>query len=130
MKVLIDKLIETVSGLRPFLRRKDARDVKEFTDLVMTQYQFLATELDKMLKDYLGLAELMKKLHREIRHLNTQLMEADLLKCLTTDCTRRQARPEERQDRKKDNGNCPYARAGFRVGSPETPIHPIRPDYV
>ncbi|MCD8078856.1 MAG: hypothetical protein LUF04_00065 [Bacteroides sp.] len=98
MKILIDKLMETVGVLLPFLRRKDARKVKEFTDLVMSQYQFLVTELDKMLKDYLGLAELMKKLHSEMRHLNTQLLEADLLKCLTTDCPWRKARPEERQD--------------------------------
>ncbi|MCC8188424.1 MAG: hypothetical protein LIP08_13245 [Bacteroides sp.] len=127
MKILIDKLMETVGVWLPFLRRKDARKVKEFTDLVMSQYQFLATELDKMLKDYLGLAELMKKLHSEMRHLNTQLMEADLLKCLTTDCTRRQARHEKRQDTGKQDGTCRYVPSIHRAGGDQTRIHPVTP---
>ncbi|GEM_PF-95520 len=110
MKHIVEKLAEAVGVLLPFLKRKDARKVKEFTDLVMTQYQFLATELDKMLKDYMGLAGIMKQLHSEMRDLRTELLAADLLKCMDTGCVHRRATtavaPHLRvSDSKKENSD-------------------------
>ncbi len=70
-----DKIVAFVQMLLPFLKRKSASELKEFSQLVMDQYGFLMTQLDKALKDYFTLSDRVKMLHEEVMGLRRQLSE-------------------------------------------------------
>lgn len=92
MKAIIEKVLECLMALLPFLPKKGKEKVKkmkEFSDLVAGQYEFLVTQLEKVLKDYLGLSERIKEMHTEIFSLNTNLAEALARQCSREGCDRR-----------------------------------------
>lgn len=86
---IIDKIFEVVMAILPFLRRKDAKELKEFGELITGQYGFLVEQLDKALKDYFGLSDRVKALHEEVVALRRQLAEALPNSCHDYTCTKR-----------------------------------------
>ena len=87
MKTIIEKALECLMGLLPFLRKKDAAKMKEFSQLVTGQYEFLMGQLEKMLKDYFE----VKEMHAEVISLREELLEALSLRCRLKECERREA---------------------------------------
>lgn len=69
MKQIIQKIIECLLALLPFLKKKNAKELKEFSDLVMSQYTFLMEQLEKVLKDYFELRDKVTEMHAEIFRL-------------------------------------------------------------
>lgn len=79
---LIEKLMECLMAILPFLRKKDAKKMKEFSELVTSQYEFLMSQLEKVLQDYFDLSAKVKEMHTELFSLRE-------LQCRNTDCTLR-----------------------------------------
>lgn len=80
----------------PFLGSKKKRkvmeqEVKEFSELVKGQYEFLMQQLEKVLKDYFDLSARVKEMHGEIFSLRGQLAEANALQCTNKECTQRKS---------------------------------------
>lgn len=73
-------------ALLPFLRKKDAKKVKEFSELVASQYEFLMTQLEKVLKDYFDLSGRVKEMHAEILSLKERLLGATAERCQAKEC--------------------------------------------
>lgn len=89
MKIL-DKIMECLLALLPFLRKREtAKEVKEFSDLVTSQYAFLMTQLEKALQDYFELSARVKEMHAEILSLKERLMEAVTERCQVRECLQR-----------------------------------------
>ena len=91
MKTIIEKALECLMGLLPFLRKKDAAKMKEFSQLVTGQYEFLMGQLEKMQKDYFELSSKVKEMHAEVISLREELLEALSLRCRLKECERREA---------------------------------------
>ncbi len=86
---IFDKIIEVVLLVLPFLKRKNASELKEFSQLIQEQYGFLVDQLDKALKDYFGLSDRVKILHEEVVALRHQLAAALNDRCLVAGCANR-----------------------------------------
>ncbi|NDV81843.1 hypothetical protein [Bacteroides sp. 51] len=82
-------VLELIRMVLPFLKKKNAKDIKEFSELVTGQYEFLALQLEKVLKDYFEMSTKVHEMHAEIFSLKAQLAEAAKLQCLSKDCTER-----------------------------------------
>lgn len=80
MKTIFLKIVDCVTALLPFLGKKDVRHIKEFSDMVAGQLDFLVDELNKVLNSYFEVSEKMKEMHEEIMSLRKQLQEAFRLK--------------------------------------------------
>jgi cell shape-determining protein MreC len=80
MKGIILKIVDALTVLLPFLKKKDVAEIKEFSDMVAGQLDFLVDELKKVLSDYFELSEKMKEMHTEIMSLRKQLQETFDLK--------------------------------------------------
>ncbi|NDW12625.1 hypothetical protein D0T50_06945 [Bacteroides sp. 214] len=89
MKLFLDKFLEVVALVLPFLRKKDAKQVKEFSELVSGQYEFLVTQLERVLKDYFELSDRVKEMHTEIFGLRKELSEAMKERCTESTCAQR-----------------------------------------
>lgn len=89
MTKFMDKLIDIVCALLPFLRKKSTADIKEFSELVRSQYGFLGEQLEKALKDYFELSDRVKALHDEVIALRKQLAEALPACCHDLECANR-----------------------------------------
>lgn len=76
-------------AILPFFRKKDAKKVKEFSELVASQYEFLMTQLEKVLKDYFDLSARVKDMHAEILSLKEQLLGATVERCQVKECLQR-----------------------------------------
>lgn len=85
----IQKMLECLSALLPFLRKRDTKEAKEFSELIIGQYGFLAEQLEKALKDYFELSARVKEMHTEILALKEQLSEALAERCRTKECAQR-----------------------------------------
>lgn len=72
---MFDKIINCLSVILPFLRKKNAKEIREFSELVMEQYEFLVSQLEKVLKDYFDLSDKVKEMHAEIFKLKEELHE-------------------------------------------------------
>lgn len=82
--------MECLLALLPFLRKKGAaKQVKEFSDLVTSQYGFLMAQLEKALQDYFELSARVKEMHTEILSLKERLMEALAERCQAKECLQR-----------------------------------------
>ncbi len=86
---IIDKVIDCILAVLPFLRRKDGTQLKEFSDLIKSQYGFLVEQLEKALRDYFELSDRVKDLHTEIVALREQLAATLPERCLDHTCQRR-----------------------------------------
>jgi cell shape-determining protein MreC len=73
MKTVFLKIIDCITMVLPFLKKKDVAEIKQFSDMVAGQLDFLVDELKKVLDDYFELSEKMKEMHEEILSLRKQL---------------------------------------------------------
>lgn len=85
----VEKILAFLSSLLPFLRKKDAQQVKAFSELITNQYVFLMEQLEKVLKDYFELSARVKEMHTEIFSLKEQLAQALAERCRSKECVQR-----------------------------------------
>ena len=83
---MLDKIIDIIMTVLPFFggrkkRQQMMQEVKEFSELVKEQYNFLMQQLEKVLKDYFNLSDRVKEMHSEIFSLKGKLSEAIALQC-------------------------------------------------
>lgn len=91
---MLDKIIDIIMTVLPFFggRKKHQQmmqEVKEFSELVKEQYNFLMQQLEKVLKDYFNLSDRVKEMHSEIFSLKGKLSEAIALQCVNKECIQR-----------------------------------------
>ena len=86
---MLDKIIDIIMTVLPFFggrkkRQQMMQEVKEFSELVKEQYNFLMQQLEKVLKDYFNLSDRVKEMHSEIFSL-----KAIALQCVNKECIQR-----------------------------------------
>ena len=91
---MLDKIIDIIMTVLPFFggrkkRQQMMQEVKEFSELVKEQYNFLMQQLEKVLKDYFNLSDRVKEMHSEIFSLKGKLSEAIALQCGNKECIQR-----------------------------------------
>ena len=91
---MLDKIIDIIMTVIPFFggrkkRQQMMQEVKEFSELVKEQYNFLMQQLEKVLKDYFNLSDRVKEMHSEIFSLKGKLSEAIALQCVNKECIQR-----------------------------------------
>lgn len=91
---MLDKIIDIIMTVLPFFggrkkRQQMMEEVKEFSELVKEQYNFLMQQLEKVLKDYFNLSDRVKEMHSEIFSLKGKLSEAIALQCVNKECIQR-----------------------------------------
>ena len=91
---MLDKIIDIIMTVLPFFggrkkRQQMMQEVKEFSELVKAQYNFLMQPLEKVLKDYFNLSDRVKEMHSEIFSLKGKLSEAIALQCVNKECIQR-----------------------------------------
>ena len=91
---MLDKIIDIIMTVLPFFggrkkRQQMMQEVKEFSELVKVQYNFLMQQLEKVLKDYFNLSDRVKEMHSEIFSLKGKLSEAIALQCVNKECIQR-----------------------------------------
>ena len=91
---MLDKIIDIIMTVLPFFggrkkRQQMMQEVKEFSELVKEQYNFLMQQLEKVLKDYFTLRARVKEMHSEIFSLKGKLSEAIALQCVNKECIQR-----------------------------------------
>ena len=91
---MLDKIIDVIMTVLPFFggrkkRQQMMQEVKEFSELVKEQYNFLMQQLEKVLKDYFNLSDRVKEMHSEIFSLKGKLSEAIALQCVNKECIQR-----------------------------------------
>lgn len=91
---MLDKIIDIIMTVLPFFggrkkRQQMMQEVKEFSELVKEQYNFLMQQLEKVLKDYFNLSDRVKEMHSEIFSLKGKLSEAIGLQCVNKECIQR-----------------------------------------
>ena len=91
---MLDKIIDIIMSVLPFFggrkkRQQMMQEVKEFSELVKEQYNFLMQQLEKVLKDYFNLSDRVKEMHSEIFSLKGKLSEAIALQCVNKECIQR-----------------------------------------
>jgi len=87
---IIDGIVNILQVVLPFLRKKDAKQVQEFTDLVKSQFDYLMEQITKFETDYFELSEKVRQIYQEIITLNAQLNTALKGQCIVTSCKDRQ----------------------------------------
>ena len=87
---IIDGIINILQVVLPFLKKKDARQVQEFTDLVKSQFDYLMEQITRFETDYFELSEKVRQMYQEMIILNAQLNAALKGQCLVTACKDRQ----------------------------------------
>ena len=91
---MLDKIIDIIMTVLPFFggrkkRQQMMQEVKEFSELVKEQYNFLMQQLEKVLKDYFNLSDRVKEMNSEIFSLKGKLSEAIALQCVNKECIQR-----------------------------------------
>ena len=91
---MLVKIIDIIMTVLPFFggrkkRQQMMQEVKEFSELVKEQYNFLMQQLEKVLKDYFNLSDRVKEMHSEIFSLKGKLSEAIALQCVNKECIQR-----------------------------------------
>jgi len=89
MKV-IDGILNVLQLVLPFMKKKDGKQVQEFTDLVKSQFDYLMEQITRFETDYFDLSEKVRQMYQEIIILNAQLSAALKGQCLVTACKDRQ----------------------------------------
>jgi hypothetical protein len=87
---IIDGIVSILQVLLPFLKKKDAKQVQDFTDLVKSQFDYLMEQITKFETDYFELSEKVRQMYQEMITLNAQLNTALKGQCLVTACKDRQ----------------------------------------
>lgn len=86
----IDGIISIIQVVLPFLKKKDARQMQEFTELVKSQFDYLMDQINRFETDYFELSEKVRKMYQEMIALNEQLNKALKNQCITPGCKERQ----------------------------------------
>jgi len=89
MKV-INELLKVFTLVLPFLRKKDAKEMQEFTELVKGQFDYLMEQITRFETDYFELSEKVRQMYQEIITLNAQLSESLKTQCAVPGCKERQ----------------------------------------
>ncbi len=89
MKV-IDQLLNVITLVLPIFKKKSAREIQEFTELVKGQFDYLMEQVTRFEKDYFELSEKVRQMYQEMITLNAQLNTALKGQCLVTSCKDRQ----------------------------------------
>lgn len=89
MKTIVIKILELVSGVIPFLGKKKTAELKEFSELITCQYEFLMEQLEKLLKDYFEISIKVREMHVEIFELRKELACAHAERCKALECKER-----------------------------------------
>ena len=89
MKV-INELLKVFTLVLPFLRKKDAKEMQEFTELVKGQFDYLMEQINRFETDYFELSEKVRQMYQEIITLNAQLSESLKTQCAVSSCKERQ----------------------------------------
>lgn len=92
MKTIIEKVLECLMAFLPFLSgrgKKKMEKMKEFSELVREQYEFLVAQLEKVLEDYFGLSTRIKEMHAEMFSLKTELARELPRRCVRENCGNR-----------------------------------------
>lgn len=79
-------ILEIIQMILPFLKKRNAKEIKEFSELVTGQYEFLTSQLEKVLKDYFEMSMKVHEMHTEMFELKGQLAEALKQQCLVREC--------------------------------------------
>lgn len=83
---IISELLNVVTLVLPFLKKKDARELQEFTELVKGQFDYLMEQITKFEIDYFELSEKVRQMYQEMITLNASLAEAMKLQCGAPSC--------------------------------------------
>jgi len=92
MKVL-NELLNVFTLVLPFLRKKDAKEMQEFTELVKGQFDYLMEQVTRFETDYFELSEKVKQMYQEIITLNARLSDSMKQQCLVPACKERAQSP-------------------------------------
>ncbi len=87
---IIDQILNAFMAILPFLKKKGAKEVQDFTDLVKGQFDYLMEQITKFETDYFDLSEKVRQMYQEMITLNAQLTEALKRQCTVQDCKERQ----------------------------------------
>lgn len=82
-------ILEIIQMILPFLKKKNAKEIKEFSELVTGQYEFLISQLEKVLRDYFQISAKVHEMHTEMFRLKAQLAEALKQQCSVKECESR-----------------------------------------
>ena len=86
---IISELLNVVTLVLPFLRKKDAKEMQEFTELVKGQFDYLMEQITRFETDYFELSGKVREMYQEIITLNARLSESLKQQCLVPDCKER-----------------------------------------
>lgn len=89
MKQLITKVFDLASLVLPFWGKKNTTKMKEFSELIVNQYEFLVIQLEKVFKDYFDLSDRVKDMHVEIYKLREEIIALLGERCSASDCNKR-----------------------------------------
>ena len=92
MKIL-DGIINILQMVLPFLKKKDAKQVQDFTELVKSQFDYLMEQVTRFETDYFELSEKVRQMYQEIITLNARLSDALKQQCLVPACKERALNP-------------------------------------
>jgi hypothetical protein len=87
---IIDGIVSILQMVLPFLKKKNAKQVQDFTDLVKNQFDYLMEQITRFETDYFELSEKVRQMYQEMITLNAQLNTALKGQCLVTACKDRQ----------------------------------------
>ena len=92
MKV-IDQLQNVITLVLPIFKKKSAREMQEFTELVKGQFDYLMEQVTRFETDYFELSEKVRQMYQEIITLNARLSDALKQQCLVPACKERILNP-------------------------------------
>jgi len=88
MKV-INELLKVFTLVLPFLGKKDAKEMQEFTELVKGQFDYLMEQITRFETDYFELSGKVREMYQEIITLNARLSESLKQQCTVPACKER-----------------------------------------
>ena len=83
-------IIEVPLGTPAVLKKEERQGSEGISDLITGQYEFLVTQLEKVLKDYFELSARVKEMHTEMFGLKEQLARSLSEQCTVHECLSRQ----------------------------------------
>ncbi|MCD7899771.1 MAG: hypothetical protein LUH22_07840 [Bacteroides sp.] len=86
---MLIKIIECASTFLPFLGKNKTKELKEFSELITGQYEFLMGQLEKILKDYFEVSVKVREMHVEMVELRNELARAHAERCTMLECKER-----------------------------------------
>ncbi|MEG1685762.1 MAG: hypothetical protein RR319_07450 [Bacteroides sp.] len=89
MKQFFSQLLNVLTMILPFLRRKDAAQLTEFTALVQNQFDYLVEKVEKFQQEYIHVMEQVQQLLTEIASLKASLQKSEAMQCHQLTCTER-----------------------------------------